>query len=67
MADSTLPLQPSSVSVSALGDTVWYSIPDVYNPSPYFYNSVITSAHICSTATITDTLCIQLDVTANNI
>jgi uncharacterized repeat protein (TIGR01451 family) len=66
VADSTLPLQPSSVSVSALGDTVWYSIPDVYNPSPYFYNSVITSAHICSTATITDTLCIQLDVTANN-
>ncbi len=64
--DTTLPWQPSSVSIAALGDTVWYNIPDVYNPSPYLYNSLITSAHICSTATMTDTLCVQLMVSAAN-
>ncbi|MDQ3046549.1 MAG: T9SS type A sorting domain-containing protein, partial [Bacteroidota bacterium] len=65
VVDTTLPLQPSAVSASVTGDTVWYNLADVYDPSPYLYNSVLTRAHICSTATITDTLCIQLSVSAS--
>ncbi len=66
IADTTLPLQPDSVSYSLSGDTVWYYIADVYNPSPYLYNSILTSAHICNTATSADTLCVELSVSALN-
>ncbi len=66
IVDTTLPLQPDNVIHSLSGDTVWYNIADVYNPSPYLYNSILTSAHICNTATPADSLCISLQVTALN-
>ncbi len=65
-SDTTLPWQPDSVSIAAAGDTIWYYVPDVYSPSPYLYNSLLTTAKICTTATATDTLCIELMVSALN-
>ncbi|MBC7861464.1 MAG: T9SS type A sorting domain-containing protein [Bacteroidia bacterium] len=66
VADTTLSIQPDSVQVLASGDTVTWNVADVYNPSPYLYNSLIAHAQVCTTAVMGDTLCIQLIVNALN-
>ncbi|UPT66864.1 MAG: T9SS type A sorting domain-containing protein [Sphingobacteriales bacterium JAD_PAG50586_3] len=66
VADTMLQLQPTTVIDNANGDTIIYSMADVYNYPPYFFNSLLTRAQICTTATTGDTLCIQLIVSALN-
>lgn len=64
-ADTNFAWQPSNVQVLATGDTVTYSVADVYNHSFWLQANLFTKAKVCTTATSLDTLCVTLIVSAS--
>lgn len=62
--DTNLVWQPSSVQLWPAGDTITYSVADVYNHSYWLQANLLTRAKICTTATVLDTFCVTMIVQA---